>query len=151
MRRTSNPAQVILVDTFSGFTQSSITHEVVHRGKKKSDIDKFKHHSPTHFEKHLRRLGYDNFRIVRGDCADVSWEEVGPIAVALLDVDLYLPTKHTLERMWPHVVPGGYCLVDDCKEGGPWDGAWQAYSEFIEEHDMPFMQVGTKGGLLKKA
>lgn len=150
MRSTENPTTVVLVDTFNGFTQRSITYEVLQRGKKESDVDKFKSGSPMLFEKHLRRLGYDNFKVIVGDCEEVDWKSIAPIAVVLLDVDLYLPTKHTLERIWPHIISGGACLVDDVKEGGPWDGALQAYSEFIKEHDMPFIRVGNKGGLLRK-
>ena len=142
MRSTANPMKVVLVDTFTGFTPSSIAYEVSHRGKTQSDIDKFKYRSPRRFEKHLRRLGYDNFEVIAENCEEVDWESPGPITVALLDVDLYQPTKRTLERIWPHIVPGGACLVDDCKEGNPWDGALQAYSEFIKEHDLPFVLVG---------
>ena len=150
MRSTANPAKVVLVDTFEGFTESSISYEVTHRGKVRSDIDLFKYGSRDIFERRLRRLGYDGFKIIVGDCQKVNWESIGPIAVALIDVDFYLPTKHTLDHIWPLIVPGGGCLVDDCKEGGPWDGALQAYSEFIEDHRMPFIHVGRKGGLLKK-
>ena len=150
MRNTANPMKVVLIDMFSGSTQRSMAYEVSHRGKTKSDIDKFNGSSPRLFEQHLRRLGYDNFEVIAGDCEDVDWESLGPIAVARLDVDLYQPTKRTLERMWPHIIPGGACLVDDCKDGTPWDGALQAYTEFIEEHDMPFILVGNKGGLLRK-
>ena len=150
IRSTANPTKFVMVDTFSGFTRSSIAYEVSARGKAKSDIDKFQSGSPRMFEKHLRRLGYDNFEVVAGDCEEVDWESLGPIAVVHLDVDLYQPTKRTLERIWPHIIPGGACLVDDCQAGTPWDGALQAYTEFIEEHDMPFILVGNKGGLLRK-
>lgn len=150
MRCTANPTRVVFVDTFSGFTQRSITYEVLHCGKKKSDIDRFRAGDPVLFEKHLRRLGYDNFKVIAGDCEDVDWESIAPISVVLLDVDLYLPTKRTLERIWPYIISDGACLVDDCKEGGPFDGALRAYSEFIEERNMPFVHVGSRGGLLRK-
>ena len=151
MRSTANPNTVVLVDTFNGFTEDAIIHEVRHRGKNKSDIDRFKGASPRLFSKHLRQLGYDNFKVIAGNGEEVDWAEVGPIAVALIDVDLYLPTKRTLDRIWPQIIPGGACMVDDCKRGTQWDGALQAYAEFIAEHNMPFIQVGTKGGLLRKA
>ncbi len=150
MRSTGNSAPVAFVDTFSGFTQRSITYEVLQRGKKRSEIDRFKSGSPVLFERHLRRLGYDNFKIIVGDCEDVDWKSIAPIAVVLLDVDLYLPTKNTLEKIWPYIIPGGACLVDDCKEGGPFDGALQAYSEFIKKRHLPFIRVGNNGGLLRK-
>ncbi len=37
----------------------------------------------------------------------------GPIAFAHLDVDLYKPTLHSLECIWPKLSPGGIILLDD--------------------------------------
>ena len=150
LRSTGNPAEVILVDTFDGFTEGSIEYEVRNRDKNRSEIDVFKYGSAKLFEANIRRLGYDRFTVIAEDCQVVDGEALGPIAVALLDVDLYVPTKRTLERIWPNIVSGGGCLVDDCREGGPWDGAYQAYSEFVDEHQLPFLPVGRKGGLLVK-
>ena len=150
LRSTGNPAAMVLSDTFSGFTRRSVAYEVELRGKRKAEIDWFKHGSAQHFEKHLRRLGYDNFRVIAGDCEQVDWAAVGPIAVALLDVDLYLPTRGALEQIWAQLTPGGVILVDDCQPDQRWDGALQAYREFIEEHGLPYIPVGAKGGLLRK-
>ena len=151
LRSTENPAKVVLIDTFDGFTEDSITYEVTHRSKTRSEIDRFKHGSRRILEGRLRRLGYDGFEVLSEDCQQVNWDAIGPIAVALIDVDLYLPTKHTLENIWPYLLPGGGCLVDDCREGVPWDGALQACSEFVEAHKIPILHVGRKGWLLQKA
>ena len=119
MRSASNPAKVVLVDTFSGFTKYSMTHEVEQRSKHQVDIDRFKYGSPVVLERNLRRLGYSGFQVIAQDCQMVDWDQLGPIAAALIDVDLYLPSRHVLEKVWPLVVPGGGCLVDDCIAGGP--------------------------------
>ncbi len=150
LRASQSPRPVVLIDTFEGFVESSIAHEVAHRGKKRSDIDQFKYNSADIFERNLRPLGYDGFKIITGDCQAVDYAAIGPIAVCLLDVDLYLPMKHTLDKLWPHIIPGGMILVDDVKANTEWDGSLQAYTEFIESHDMPFVQVGSKGGALVK-
>ena len=150
LRSTQSQQPVVLIDTFEGFVESSMRYEVVHRGKRRSDIDRFRYCSPTIFEHNLRRLGYDNFKIIVGDCCEVDYEAIGPIAVALLDVDLYMPTKYTLDKLWPHIASGGSVLVDDCIQGTEWDGSLQAYSEFIKSHDMPFVRVGSKGGAIIK-
>ena len=73
---------------------------------------------------------------------------MGPLAVVLLDVDLYLPTLRTLEAIYPLLVPGGVILVDDCQPDQVFDGALQAYSEFTEARNLPFEVVGGKAGLI---
>ncbi len=151
MRCTANPAPVILIDTFRGFSESSMRYEVMYRGKKRSEMDRFRHGSPAILKNTLHRLGYKGFTVIAGDCQEVDWEAIGPIAVASLDISLYLPTKHTLDKLWPHIVPGGAVLVADCKEGGIEDGSLQAYAEFIASHALPFVRVGSRGGLLRKS
>lgn len=39
--------------------------------------------------------------------------DVGQIAVLRLDADLYEGTKVCMERLYPKLVPGGWCIVDD--------------------------------------
>ena len=150
LRRTANPTTALFIDTFKGFTDESISYEIRHYGKTKRDLPRSKNYSPERIAKHWRRLGYDNFKIIAQDCAQVDWEAVGPIAVALLDVDLYLPTKISLANIWPHIIPGGAILIDDCDADSRWPGALPAVTEFIEEHNLSYRQIGSKGILLQK-
>lgn len=43
----------------------------------------------------------------------LSDEEIGPIAVLRLDGDLYASTMICLEKFEPHVVQGGFIIIDD--------------------------------------
>lgn len=146
----ANPPPMVFVDTFCGFTRDSIGYEMNHRSKKKKDLIYFRYGSKKIYEAHLKRKGYQGFSVIEQDCQKVDWSAIGPIAVVLLDVDLYLPTKYMLNTLWPLLAPGGCILVDDCLPRHSYDGAYDAYNEFISEHGLPFMRVGTKGGLAQK-
>jgi hypothetical protein len=50
------------------------------------------------------------------------------IAILRLDTDWYESTRHELETLWPHVMPGGVLIVDDY---GHFTGARQAVDEFF--------------------
>jgi hypothetical protein len=150
LRTTQDERTLLLVDTFQGFTQSSLEHEVTYRGKNLKNIDKFKYGDKGIFDRNLNKLGYRNFLTVQSDCSLVKWEEFGPLAAVLLDVDLYEPTIRTLHKLWPCIVPGGGIVVDDVASGGDWDGAYQAYIEFTQEKGLGIEVVGRKGGVLRK-
>ena len=150
LRTSGDPRSLTLVDTFTGFTQGSIGYEIGKRGKRVSDLTDYSYGSREVFEFGISRLGCSAYRIVADDCTKVDWKAIGPIGALLLDVDLYQPTRETLEIVWPLVIPGGGIVVDDCIEPHWADGALQAYREFIEARDLPFHRVGGRGGLLKK-
>jgi O-methyltransferase len=147
---TNDARNVLLVDTFQGFTKSSLEFEVQNRGKRLTNIDKFKYINKDIFKKSLLRLGYQNFSILQSDCSMVDWQKFGPFSAVLLDVDLYEPTLKTLRQIWPHIIPGGGIVVDDVAPSGDWDGSYQAYIEFCEENNLKIEVVGEKGGVLRK-
>lgn len=149
LRTVDDPRTMHLFDTFSGFTPQSIAVEVETRGKDASAYDKFRYGSEDHFKKNLRRRGYDRFETHPGDASAVDWAAWGGIGAMLLDIDLYEPTLAILEAAYPHLVPGGGIVVDDCLDNTPWDGSLQAYQEFIDKHDLPFVRVGQKGALIR--
>lgn len=141
---------LLLFDTFSGFTEESIEFEVKERGKDLREYDKFRYGDEARFRSNLEQAGYDRFKTHKGDAAAFNWSSIGPIGAVLLDIDLYVPTKAILDALWPHVVPGGGIVIDDCLAGTPWDGSLQAYEEFIAAHGMPFERAGEKGAVLRK-
>lgn len=56
-------------------------------------------------------------------------ENIDKLSFLRIDVDLYIPTKISLELLYDKVVPGGYVLVHDMIPG-----CKQALDEFIEDH-----------------
>jgi len=149
MRSVGDDRPVVFVDTFDGFTPESIDHELSARGKPPQPLRSYRYGDRGVFERKLRRLGYENFEIVEGDAARFDWARVAPIGAMLLDVDLYLPTKAILEAAHPLLCAGGGIVVDDCLPGRPWDGAWQACTEFCNERALTSTVVGSQGRLLR--
>jgi hypothetical protein len=80
----------------------------------------------------LASTGYpqDRLRFVQGDVAQTLLEP-GPEKIALLrlDTDWYESTKAELEILYPRLVPGGVCILDDY---GHWAGARKAVDEYFE-------------------
>lgn len=56
--------------------------------------------------------------------------EPGPIRFLHVDVDMYEPTKATLDRFWDHIVPGGCIVIDDYNHS-VFEGATRAVDEFL--------------------
>ena len=44
---------------------------------------------------------------------------------------------------------GGILMVDDVRENNSWDGANQAFNEFVNENSLKFKLVGKKCGVIK--
>lgn len=153
LKTTGDARSPVFIDTFSGFTEESIRHEVS-RGKNAADIAPlFRHGSEQIFRRGLERCGYAKFSIVKGDAAKVDYAALAPISVVLLDIDVYLPTKCVLDAIWPLMTSPGFLMVDDCRpnETHLWDGSLQAYTEFIQAHGLPNEIIGGKGGAILKA
>ena len=148
---TGDERSLHLFDTFSGFTTNSIDYEVNNRGMSRSHYDAFRYGDEEIFEENLTALGYKKFQITKGDAAAFDWSQLGPIGAVLLDIDLYQPTIKVMESVFPHLVPGGGIVVDDCLANTPWDGSLQAYEEFIGRHNLPFERVGKKGAVVRGA
>lgn len=60
-------------------------------------------------------------------------KKINKIALLRLDTDWYESTKHELETLYDHVVPGGVIIIDDY---GHWSGAKKAVDEFIEKRNL---------------
>jgi len=150
LRTTNDPRRVFFLDTFSGFTEDSIEYEVGVRGKQKKSYGAFRYGDEEIFARNLRVRGYENFTTVKGDASALDFAQFAPIDVVLLDIDLYVPTKSVLEKIWPHLATPGYICVDDCQGDTQWDGAFQAYQEFILSKGLDAKVVGGKGGVIIK-
>jgi O-methyltransferase len=98
------------------------------------------------------RLGcFDNIRFHRGwipsRFADVAQQSFSFVHI---DVDLYRPTKESLEFFYPRLVPGGVLLCDDygshmCA------GARRAFDEYVaEREEQSVVHVPTGQGFIVK-
>lgn len=80
----------------------------------------------------------------------MNYDNLAPFKLILLDVDLYLPTKKTLPKIYDLLVDGGIVVVDDVQDNMNYDGAYQAYMEFVTERHMNPDIVGNKCGIMYK-
>lgn len=136
------------VDTFESFTQADLAFEVSNRGKSLDALDAFKYNDYD-----VWKNNFTEFKFVvpvQSDCSIVDYDKLGPIKVAFLDVDLYLPTQKTLPKLFSALVPGGVILVDDVLQGTDYDGAYQAYMEFCETIGQAPEVIGNKCGVIRK-
>lgn len=79
----------------------------------------------------MASTGYptESLRFIRGDVAQTLLESA-PHSIALLrlDTDWYASTRAELEVLYPKLVSGGICILDDY---GHWQGARQAVDEYF--------------------
>jgi predicted O-methyltransferase YrrM len=75
---------------------------------------------------------------------------LGKVKLAFLDVDLYLPIKKTLPKLYDALVEGGAIVVDDVLNNTTYDGAYQAYMEFCAERSIKPIVIGNRCGLIIK-
>ena len=95
-------------------------------------------------QNNINKLGYPEDRLVfvKGDVAITLMDKsILPDKIALLrlDTDWYESTKIEMEVLFPRLVRGGVCLIDDY---GHWQGAQQAVDEYLEENRIyPLLHV----------
>jgi O-methyltransferase len=150
MKRIGLVREYWALDTFSGFVADHVAFEVDER--RKSDLfyrDSFALNSKATFQRSLRWQGIEDVRAIECDVSTFEFEP--PIAFCLLDIDLYLPIKLALPKIYDALSPGGIIVVDDCStDDERWDGALQAYQEFVTERNLPTAITGSKLGLVTK-
>ncbi|HVN64762.1 MAG TPA: TylF/MycF/NovP-related O-methyltransferase, partial [Candidatus Binataceae bacterium] len=97
-----------VVDTFSGFVPEDVQHEQQKRGKENYSYSAFSYNSAKIWERTVvRRNNLRRVRIIPGDIKKVRFADEQRFSTALIDVDLYLPTKAALEIIYPRLIPGG--------------------------------------------
>jgi O-methyltransferase len=139
------------LDTFGGFTDSDLAHEVTKRGKKLSDIYGFASNSRSWFDKTMRLNGFHKVISVQGDASKFDYSTVAPISFALVDLDLYLPMKSALKEVFSVLSRGGIIVADDCDPNINYDGAYQAFTEFVSSHHLPLRIDLNRLGVVVKA
>ena len=136
------------VDTFDSFTDEDLDYEVQKRGKLLPELKAFGYNDYEVWKKNFIQFPF--VQAIKSDCSAVDYTKLGPIKVAFLDVDLYLPTKKTLTKIYDVLVSGGVILVDDVLANNKYDGAYQAYMEFCDEYKITPHIIGNKCGLVVK-
>jgi len=136
------------VDTFASFINSDMKYEVEKRGKKLSELRAFWYNDFDVWKRNFTQFGF--VTAVRGDCAALDYAQFAPVKIAFLDVDLYLPTKRALPKIYDAMVQGGTILVDDVRENYKYDGAYHAYMEFCMERGLQPRVIGNKCGVVCK-
>src|SRR5262245_58083227 len=70
---------------------------------------------------------------IKGDVCQTLRSEPLPQRIALLrlDTDWHQSTKVELDVLWPRLISGGVCIIDDF---GHWAGARKAATEYFSKH-----------------
>jgi O-methyltransferase len=137
------------IDTFRSFVAEHADYEIQNRGKPPSIKKRFKENKKTWFDKSMAVHGVKRVKSIECDATQFDLSCVAPIAFCLIDVDLYIPVKDLLPKIYSVMAPGGIIIVDDCQPDQMWDGALQAYEEFARDRDLPAEIVLEKLGILR--
>jgi predicted O-methyltransferase YrrM len=140
------------LDTFGGFVPEHVDYEVRERGVTADIRTAFAANNRAWFDRTMAANGVTRVRSIEGDAATFDYASIAPIAFCLLDVDLYLPTRQALPRIVDALAPGGVLVVDDCDPRNThWNGASQAYEEFVRERGLTSIIEQGKLGVIRKA
>ena len=146
--KTIAPRKYYALDTFTSFVDADIDYEVETRKKDKGQLAEFSYNSLKAWSDQFREFPF--VVPIQSDCSTFDYTKIGPIAMCLLDVDLYLPTKKALPMIYDNMSEGGLIFVDDVMNNCVYDGAWQAYFEFCKERNIEPIMVGNKCGMIRK-
>lgn len=141
------------LDTFAGFPRQHVAYEGSERGKSREITSamraSFGDNRQEWFDKQMVLHEITRVRSLQCDVGTFAFESIAPIAYCLLDVDLYIPISQALPNIRKAMAPGGIIIVDDCWNNEKWDGALQAYSEFVAANAIPPRIVGRKLGVIQ--
>jgi O-methyltransferase len=144
--------EYIALDTFSGFAREDVAHEILFRQKTDVMYAQFQVNKKQWFDAALKQRKMKRVQCIQADVNLFDLRSLGPLSFVLLDVDLYRPTRKALPELYSVLTPGGIIVVDDCDPGHRcWDGAYQAYVEFMQILGIPPQIVYRKLGIIKKA
>ena len=140
----------VAIDTFSGFTPSDIADESG-RGGAAPDVlrSAFSVNDKAWFDKTMALNGVRRVVAYEADANSFDFSPFTNLSFVLIDVDLYKPVMRVLEAVHGRMGPGGIIVVDDCAAGQMYEGALQAYREFIRAKGVPEMIVHEKLGLIQ--
>lgn len=139
------------IDTFSGFSKEDIQFEVSEREKKRGLFTGFKANKIKWFDGTMKLNNINRVESIRADVNKFNLCSLGALSFCLLDIDLYRPTKKSLGQLYNIMSKDGIIIVDDCNPNQiRWDGADQAYNEFMKGIGQPTRVEHGKLGIIKK-
>lgn len=153
MEKEGIKKEYICIDTFSGFTSDDVQYEALKRDKNKTVLKtQFVANKRKWVDSTLKYNGIKDVRLFESDISKFDFDKnnINKIALCLIDVDLYLPALAALKMVYDRVPKGGILIVDDCRQDEYYDGALQAYLEFIKIHNLPEKIVHEKLGIIEK-
>lgn len=136
------------IDTFDSFLKSDLDFEVKNLGKKYDELKGFGYNSFNIWKKNFSN--FDFIEAIKTDCSTFDYSNIGPIKMTFLDVDLYLPTKNALNKVFEETVIGGVIIVDDVREDATYNGAFKGYMEFCKDNKFNPIFIGNKCGVIYK-
>jgi len=143
-------ASYTVIDTFQGFLDRDVVYEVNQRHTPDTIRQRFAKNKVDWVAKRFRVNGV-SIDVFKQDACTFDFGSRGSIAFCLLDVDLYLPTKDLLPKVYDHMVEGGVLIVDDCDQGHPeWNGAYSAFMEFVQSRNIRHSIMLQKLGIIRK-
>jgi O-methyltransferase len=137
------------IDTFSGFTMHDIEFEHALGRDYRYQVE-FRVNSKARFDRTMRRNGVERVTSFQADATTFDYAKISPFRMALVDVDLYRPVLSTLNAIYDLVSPGGIIVIDDCQQGGKWEGAYEAFMEFTKANDVEPVIAHCKLGVIIK-
>ena len=135
------------IDTFTSFTEKDVEYEVNKRKKTKSELIGFSYNNYEKWKYNFKDFSF--IEAIKIDVKEFEFEKIKPIKFALLDVDLYLPTLSALKKLKNVMSKDGIIIVDDVSKNNSWDGAEQAFYEFVEMNSLKYKIVGKKCGVIE--
>jgi O-methyltransferase len=136
MKNLGVPKRYVAIDTFTGFVPDHFDRDVA-QGVSEERRDDFRANEQT-VRRLLRYWGAANVEVVKADVATLDERNLpDSISLALVDVDLEVPTYEGLRRVMSRLSSGGVVLVDDCNEGSEWTGAKRGYQRFVRDYGLP--------------
>ena len=135
MKNLGISKRYVAIDTFTGFVPDQFERDVV-QGVSEERRDDFRADEQT-VRRLLRFWDAPEVEVVKADVATLDEKKLpDSISLALVDVDLDVPTYEGLRRVTSRLSPGGLVLVDDCNDGSEWT-AKRGYRRFVQDHGLP--------------
>jgi O-methyltransferase len=132
-----DPRQYVCIDTFAGFTQGDVALEEERGHESNRYRFLFRAYRKDWFDQTMRNNQITRVRSIKADVNTFDFSPYRDISFCLVDVDLERPVATALEQVFPRMAPGGIVVVDDCKPGRKYEGAYSAYVDFVERIGAP--------------